>query len=96
MGALAAMAAFFIRKVYNELHGIDPDYQLTIPIGIDSKSAMDTAVSCKETQRTRHFSRNFSFYSTRNRVIPNYLIQSRRHGKLLQLPDQTLTSGSIV
>jgi hypothetical protein len=28
--------------VYNELHGIDPDYQLTIPIGIDSQSAVDT------------------------------------------------------
>jgi hypothetical protein len=61
MGALAAMAAFFNRKVYNELHGIDPDYPLTIPIGIDSKSAMDTAVSYKETQRTRHFSRRFHF-----------------------------------
>jgi hypothetical protein len=59
MGALAAMASFFIRKVHNELQGIDPDYPLTIPIGIDSKSAMDTAVSYKETQRTRHFSRRF-------------------------------------
>jgi hypothetical protein len=40
--------------------------------------------------------KTISFYSTRNRVIPNYLIQSRRHGELLQLPDQTLTSGSTV
>jgi hypothetical protein len=61
MGALAAMLTFFIRKVHNELHGIDPDYSLTIPIGIDSKSAMDTAVSYEETQRTRHFSRRFHF-----------------------------------
>jgi hypothetical protein len=27
LGALAAMAAFYTRKVYNELHCIDPDYQ---------------------------------------------------------------------
>jgi hypothetical protein len=64
MGALAAMGAFYIRKVYNELHGIDPDYQLTIPIGIDSQSAIDTAISYKETQRTRHFSRRFHFIAS--------------------------------
>jgi hypothetical protein len=61
VGALATMGAFYLRKVYNELHGIDPDYQLTIPIGIDSQSAIDTAISYKETQRTRHFSRRFHF-----------------------------------
>jgi hypothetical protein len=61
MAALAAMAAFYIRKVYNELHGVDSDHQLTIPIGIDSKSAMDTAISYRETQRTRHFARRFHF-----------------------------------
>jgi hypothetical protein len=61
MAALAVMAAFFIRKVYNELHGLDSDHQLTIPIGIDSQSAMDTAISYKETQRTRHFARRFHF-----------------------------------
>jgi hypothetical protein len=59
MGALAATAAFYTRKVYNELHGIDLDYQLTIPIGIDSQSTIDTAISHKETQRTRYFSRRF-------------------------------------
>jgi hypothetical protein len=56
MGVLAAMAASFIREGHNELHGIDPDYPLTTPIGIDSESAMDTAVSYKDTQRARHFS----------------------------------------
>jgi hypothetical protein len=61
MGASATLGAFYIRKVYNELHGIDPDYQLTIPIGIDSQSAIDAAISYKETQRTRHFSRRFHF-----------------------------------
>jgi hypothetical protein len=61
MGALAVLAAFYTRKVYNELHGIDPDCHLTIPIGTDSQSAIDTAISQKETQRTRHFSRRFHF-----------------------------------
>jgi Reverse transcriptase (RNA-dependent DNA polymerase) len=61
LASLATMAAFYIRKVYNELHGIDSDRQLTIPLGIDSQSAMDTAISYKETQRTRHFSRRFHF-----------------------------------
>jgi hypothetical protein len=59
--SLAAMATFYVRKVYNELHGLDPDYHLTIPIGIDSQSAMDTANSNKETQRTRHIARRFHF-----------------------------------
>jgi hypothetical protein len=61
MAALAVMAAFFIRKVYNELLGRNSDHQLTIPIGIDSQSAMDTATSYKETQRTRHFARRYHF-----------------------------------
>jgi hypothetical protein len=59
--SLAAMAAFHVKKVYNELHSIHPDYPLTIVIGIDSKSAIDTANSHKETQRTRHFQRRFHF-----------------------------------
>jgi hypothetical protein len=62
--SLAAMAAFFVKKVHNELHGIDPDHELTIPIGIDSQSAMDTANSHKETQRTRHFQRRYHFLRT--------------------------------
>jgi hypothetical protein len=53
--------AFYLRKAYNELHGIDPDYQLTILIGIDTQSAIDTAISYKDTQRTRHFQRRFYF-----------------------------------
>jgi hypothetical protein len=61
MGAPDAIAAFYTRKVYNELHGFDPDYQLTIPIGIDSQSVIYTAISNKGTQRTRHFSRRFHF-----------------------------------
>jgi hypothetical protein len=42
------MGAFYIR-MHNELHGIDSDYQLTTPIGVDSQSAIDTAISYEET-----------------------------------------------
>jgi hypothetical protein len=59
--SLATMAAFHVKKVYNELHSLHPYYQLTIVFGLDSKSAIDTANSHKETQRTRHFQRRFHF-----------------------------------
>jgi hypothetical protein len=61
MASLATMTAFYVKKVFIELHGIDPDCQLTIPISVDSQSAIDTAISHKETQRTRHFQRRFHF-----------------------------------
>jgi hypothetical protein len=35
------------------------DRPLTIPVGTDSKSAMDNASSPKETNRTRHIARRF-------------------------------------
>jgi hypothetical protein len=59
--SLGAMAAFYIRKIYNKLHGLDPDHHLTIPNGVDSQSAIDTANSNKETQRTRHIARRIHF-----------------------------------
>jgi hypothetical protein len=55
------MDATFIRKVYNELHGYEADHILTIPIGIDSQSAIDTAQHNKETQRSRHIARRYHF-----------------------------------
>jgi hypothetical protein len=93
MGALAAMAAFYTRKVYNELHGIDPEYQLTIPIGIDSQSAIDTAISHKETQRTKTFLPQTPLHPNRDRILPNIPVQCRWHGQMLQLPDQAPVSG---
>jgi hypothetical protein len=57
----ATMAATYIRKVFNELHVRDTDYPLSIPIGIDSQSAIDTAQSTRETQRTRHIARRYHF-----------------------------------
>jgi hypothetical protein len=94
MGVLAAMAAFFIRKVHNELHGIDPDYPLTTPIGIDSKSAMDTAVSYKDTQRARHFSRRFHFIriAIASSIITNHYycnnLNNNHHSPLITLEQQ--------
>ena len=61
MCALATMACYYVRKIYNEFHGLDPDHQLTIPIGIDSQSAIDTANSFRDTQRTKHIARRFHF-----------------------------------
>jgi hypothetical protein len=59
--SLATMAATYIRQVFNELHGRDTDYPLSIPIGIESQSAIDTAQSTRETQRTRHIARRNHF-----------------------------------
>ncbi|KAG7342497.1 hypothetical protein IV203_007590 [Nitzschia inconspicua] len=55
------MAAAFIRKVFNEILGFNSDKPLTIPLGIDSQSAMDTANSHKETSRTRHIARGYHY-----------------------------------
>ncbi|KAG7355160.1 hypothetical protein IV203_004516 [Nitzschia inconspicua] len=55
------MAAAFIRKVFNEILGFNSDKPLTIPLGIDSQSAMDTANSHEETSRTRHIARRYHY-----------------------------------
>jgi hypothetical protein len=55
------MAGAFCRKIYNEIHGRPADMPLTIPLGLDSQSAIDTANSFKETQRTRHIARRFHY-----------------------------------
>jgi hypothetical protein len=61
MASLCVMAGSYIRKVVNEMLGFYSDRPLTIPIGIDSKSAMDTALSPKDTARTRHIARRYHF-----------------------------------
>ncbi|KAG7371219.1 hypothetical protein IV203_019789 [Nitzschia inconspicua] len=55
------MGSAFVRKVYNEMLRHDSDRPLTIPLGIDSQSAMDTANSHKETSRTRHIARRYHY-----------------------------------
>jgi hypothetical protein len=71
--SLAIMASTYIRKVFNELHGRDTDYPLSIPIGIDSQSVIDTAQSTRETQRTRHIARR---YSSCHRLFTDCSVQS--------------------
>lgn len=57
----ALMAASYFRKLHNEFHGFDSDRPLTIPLGTDSQSAMDTAKSSRETSRTRHIARRYHY-----------------------------------
>jgi hypothetical protein len=45
------------RQLFQELHGLDPDTPLTIPILTDSQSAMAVASSDRDTRRTRHIRR---------------------------------------
>jgi hypothetical protein len=59
--SLAAMAGAYCRKVLNEIFGRQTDSPLTIPMGLDSKSAIDTANSFKDTQSTRHIARRYHY-----------------------------------
>ena len=61
MFSLALLASAFLRKLYNEFQGFESDKNLTIPLGVDSQSAIDTARSNKETGRTRHIQRRFHY-----------------------------------
>jgi hypothetical protein len=61
MASLCVMAGSYIKKVFNEISGHYSDRPLTIPVGTDSQSAMDTVNSPKETNRTRHIVRRLHF-----------------------------------
>ena len=61
ISTLALMAAAFYRKLFNEFRGDDIDRPLSIPLGVDSQSALDTARSAKETNRTRHIARRYHY-----------------------------------
>jgi hypothetical protein len=45
------------RQVFQEMHGLDADTTLTVPILTDSQSAMAMASSDCDTRRTRHIRR---------------------------------------
>ena len=60
--ALALQAGTFHKKVFNEVLGRDIDRNLTIPIGIDSKAAIDIANSSRETKKTRHIARRYHYF----------------------------------
>jgi hypothetical protein len=49
------------RQLFQELHGLDPDTPLTIPILTDSQSAMAMASSDRDTRRTRHIRRRYHY-----------------------------------
>jgi hypothetical protein len=49
------------RQLFQELHGLDPDTPLTIPILTDSQSAMAIASSERDTRRTRHIRRRYHY-----------------------------------
>jgi hypothetical protein len=45
------------RQLFQELHGLDPDNPLTVPILTDSQSVMAVASSERDTRLTRHIRR---------------------------------------
>ncbi len=49
------------RQVFQEMHGLDADTALTIPILTDSQSAMAMASSDHDTRRTRHIRRRYHY-----------------------------------
>jgi hypothetical protein len=59
MASHCVIAGPNIKEVFNEILGHYSDRPLTIPIGTDSESALDTANSPKEKSRTRHITRRF-------------------------------------
>lgn len=61
VGAVAAMALSFHRKVFNEFIGRDSDEPLTLALGMDSTAAIDIATSPRETKRTKHIARRFHY-----------------------------------
>ena len=60
--ALCIMACAFVRKIVNEILGKPIDAHLTIPLGLDSKAAIDIANSPKETKKTRHIARRYHYF----------------------------------
>ena len=56
------MAVHYIRKMWNELCRREPDAPLSVPLCIDSKSAIDAASSSKETENTRHIRRRVHYF----------------------------------
>ena len=60
--ACANVSIQHIRKIWNELTGHPVDAPLTVPFALDSKSAIDTASSPRETRNTRHIRRRVHFF----------------------------------
>jgi hypothetical protein len=88
MASLCVMSGSYIKKVLNETLGYHSDRPLTIPVGTDSQSAMDTANSQRETNRTPYIVR----HCVGNRTVKLFKVQ--RHQQPCQLSYQSTASHS--
>jgi hypothetical protein len=75
--SITIMSGSYIRKIHNEILGCDFDRPLSILLDIHSQSAMDTAHSGRETNRTRHIVRRFHYVrlSTQNWSVILFKVQ---------------------
>ena len=55
--AFGITAAQHIRQLFQELHGLLPDTQLSIPLVMDSSSAIAIASKSRDTRHTHHIQR---------------------------------------
>jgi transposase InsO family protein len=60
-GAFGVTAAQHVRQLFQELHGLDPDTSLSIPLVMDSSSAIAIASKSRDTRHTRHIQRRVHF-----------------------------------
>ena len=59
--AFALTAALHVKQVYNKMNKLHPDAPLTIPMFVDSSSAIAMMNNDKDTKRTRHIQRRIHF-----------------------------------
>ena len=60
-GAFGVTAAQHVRQLFQELHGLEPDTPLSIPLVMDSSSAIAIASKSRDTRHTRHIQRRIHF-----------------------------------
>ena len=60
-GAFGVAAAQHVQQLFQELHGLDPDTSLSIPLIMDSSSAIAIASKSRDTRHTRHIQRCVHF-----------------------------------
>jgi hypothetical protein len=73
--SLATMAATYIRKVWNELHGRDTDYPYLYPLESTAVSHRHSTIDQRNTTDTPHRS-PLSLYSSCNRQLTDCSVQS--------------------
>jgi hypothetical protein len=60
-GAFGVTAAQRVRQLFQELHGLDPDTPLSVPLVMASSSAIAIASKSRDTPHTRHIQRRVHF-----------------------------------